>query len=108
SKGCHGLVHRADGFAGVRHISRDGHSPAIQGFHLPFHILRKQVVSRETAYRDIGAAESELKRRSGAYATAPAGYQANLSFEFHFVLVTPLKPAIGRRRGPREGSREFL
>src|ERR1035437_283836 len=102
SEGCHRLLHAAGCFVGVRYISRDGESPAIQGFHLPFHTLREQVVGRETAHRDIGAAKSKLARRSRTDAAAPTGYQANLSFQFHFVPVAALTFVIGWRCEPRE------
>src|ERR1035437_2170322 len=58
--------------------------------------------ARETAHRDIGPAKSKLARRSRTDAAAPTGYQANLSFQFHFVPVAALTFVIGWRREPRE------
>ena len=64
-------------------------SSVIQGFHLSFHALGERVIGRETAHRDVRSTKRELAGRSCAYAAAPSRDQANLSFQFHSVLVRP-------------------
>jgi hypothetical protein len=79
-KRTNGRLHAADCFGGIRNVSRDGQSSAIQRLHISFHALSEQVVSREAAHRDVRPAKSELAGRSCAYAAAPSRNQANLSF----------------------------
>jgi hypothetical protein len=100
-EGHYRLAYATNGFPGVRHIGRKGQDLAAQCFDFLFHALGEQIVLRKTADGDVRAAKGKLARRRRADSAASTRDQADLSVEFHVLLVAAGANAVRPNRGRR-------